>query len=240
MTANPLLLYLMKRDDLSADDVALVEKLCVPRRQFEIRSDIVKEHSTPSWSTVLMSGFAARYTILEDGRRQISAIHVAGDFVDLHSFLLRHMDHGVLALTDCETAIVPHATLKEISVERPHLTRMLWLSTVIDAAIHRRWIVTSGRLPAEGQMAHFICEIYRRLSVVDGVTDYSFRLPISQIALSDALGLSAVHLNRTLMDLRRGGLIEWRGADVTILDWDRLAALGQFDDTYLSLEKWAR
>ena len=240
MTANPLLLYLAKRDDLSADDIALIEKLCVPRRQFEAKSDIVAEQSTPSSSTVLMSGFAARYTILEDGRRQISAIHVPGDFVDLHSLLLRHMDHGVLALTDCETAIVPHSALKEISVERPHLTRMLWLSTVIDAAIHRRWIVTAGRLSAEGQMAHFICEMYRRLSVVGFVTDYSFRLPISQIMLSDALGLSAVHLNRTLMDLRRNGFVEWRGPEVTILDWDRLAAVGQFDDTYLSLEKWSR
>src|SRR5690606_31846796 len=141
------------------------------------------------------------------------------EFVDLHSLLLAEMDHNVLALSDCEAAMVPHDLLRELTRTQPHLTRLLWTLTIIDAAIYRQWLVAAGRLSSVAQIAHFICEMYIRLEVVGKAQNLSFRLPMNQNELSDTMGLSLVHVNRTLQELRRDSLIEWQGDLVRILDW---------------------
>jgi CRP-like cAMP-binding protein len=231
-----LLLYLARRDAVSAEERRILDDMFSRQRLVDAKQDIVREGDQPTESCMLLSGFAARYHLLADGKRQISAIHVPGDFVDLHSLLLGRMDHSVVAMSECSVSLVPHQILRRITETQPHLTRLLWLSTLIDAAIHRRWIVTSGRLPASGQLAHLFCEIYCRLSVV-GLTDgLRFQFPISQIELGDALGLSSVHVNRTVKELRAQGLIRWHGSEVTILDWQGLQEYGQFDPTYLNLD----
>ncbi|MET0528470.1 MAG: cyclic nucleotide-binding domain-containing protein, partial [Microvirga sp.] len=125
---NPLLLKLERRDQLSDDEKRVLENAISRVRVVEADEDIVREGDRPNESILLLDGFAARYKIFSNGRRQITAIHVAGDFVDLHSFLLKTMDHGVLALTPCRVAAVPHATLEKITDDHPHLTRLLWLS----------------------------------------------------------------------------------------------------------------
>ncbi len=182
-----------------------------------------------------MEGFAARYKILPSGRRQITAIHVPGDFVDLHSFLLKTMDHGVMALTACELALVPHATLLRITEEKPHLARLLWLGTLIDAAIHREWLTMMGRSSATAHMAHLICELFCRLQLV-GLTDgWSFRCPLTQEELGDTLGLSTVHVNRVLKELRERKLVSWQNGIVTIANWQGLQDLGEFSELYLNL-----
>ncbi|MCV0395258.1 MAG: Crp/Fnr family transcriptional regulator [Rhizobiaceae bacterium] len=209
-------------------------------RRVEAKRDIVEEGTMPTDSCLLLEGMAARYSVLDDGRRQITAVHVAGDFVDLHNLLLARMDHSVLALGDCTVAMVSHDFLRSLTTTHPHLTRLLWFCTVLDAAIHRQWLIASGRLSSVGQVAHFLCEMFTRLSVVELTEGFSFRLPLNQSELSDAMGLSVVHVNRTLQELRKRGLIRWHGDQVEILDWPGLVALAHFDPTYLNLESRPR
>lgn len=237
---NPFLLALERRDRVSDIERSTIEELSSRRRKFSAKTDIAVAGASPRESCLMLSGFSARYNLLGDGRRQITAVHVAGDFVDLHSLLLEKMDHSVLALTDCEVSMVPHEILREISASQPHFTRLLWLLTIIDAAAYRQWLVASGRLTSAGQIAHFICEMYLRLELVDLTSDFTFRLPMNQTELSDAMGLSVVHVNRTLQQLRSSGLIEWIGETIRILNWDGLKAIAEFDPTYLNLNPTAR
>jgi CRP-like cAMP-binding protein len=233
---NPFRTALERRDRLSEEEVAVVESLVSRPEPVPAGTDLVRDGDRPEHSTLMLSGFSARYNLLADGKRQISAVHVPGDFVDLHSLLLDPMDHSVLALTDCQVVHVPHARLREITATQPHLTRLLWTLTVIDAAIFRQWLVASGHLPAVAQIAHFFCELWTRLSAVGRAAEYSFDLPISQADLGDAMGRSAVHVNRCLMTLRREHLLDWTGGRATILDWDGLRARAEFDPAYLSLD----
>jgi len=233
---NPLILKLEQRDRLSDDEKLVLENAVSRVRLVEDDEDIVREGERPSESSLLLEGFAARYKIFSNGRRQISAIHVAGDFVDLHSFLLKTMDHAVLALTPCRIATVPHAALEKITDEHPHLTRLLWLSTLIDGAIHREWLTAMGRLSATSHMAHFICELFLRLKTVGRTDGDTIQLPLTQAELGDTLGLSTVHVNRVLQELRKEELIRWQGNALTILDWERLKKVGEFTPTYLSLQ----
>ncbi|WP_027314400.1 Crp/Fnr family transcriptional regulator [Microvirga flocculans] len=234
---NPLILKLERRDRLSDDEKKTLDNAFTRVRIVESDEDILREGDRPTESSLLLDGFAARYKIVSNGRRQISALHLPGDFIDLHSFLLKTMDHGVLALTTCRIATVPHATLERITDEFPHLTRMLWLNTLIDGAIHREWLTAMGRLSATAHMAHLICELYLRLSAVGRVESDTMQLPVTQAELGDTLGLSTVHVNRVLQELRKEELIRFQGDTLTILDWERLQEVGEFTSTYLSLRK---
>ncbi len=231
---------LERRDRLSDVERTLVEEIGSRRRLFAAKSDIVEEGANPTDSCLIISGYAARYHLLGDGTRQITAVHIAGDFVDLHSFLLDRMEHGVVALTDCVIALTPHEFLREVSISQPHFTRMLWMLTIIDAATYRQWLVASGRLSSAGQIAHFLCEMHTRLSIVGLVEGDSFHLPMSQTDLSDAMGLSVVHVNRTLQQLRKKRLIVWQSEQIRILDFEALKRLSEFDPTYLNLRQTPR
>jgi CRP-like cAMP-binding protein len=233
---NPLLLKFEQRDQLSDDEKRVLDGAISRVRVIEADEDLVREGDQPTESILLLDGFAARYKIFSNGRRQITAIHVPGDFVDLHSFLLKTMDHGVLALTPCRIAMVPHVTLEQITEEYPHLTRLLWLNTLIDGAIHREWLTAMGRMSATAHMAHFICELFLRLKTVGRTEGDTIQLPLTQAELGDTLGLSTVHVNRVLQELRKEGLIRWQGDALTILDWNRLVEVGEFTSTYLNLQ----
>ena len=198
--------------------------------------DILREGDRPTESTLLVEGFAARYNLLRNGKRQITALHVPGDFVDLHSFLVKKMDHAVLAITPCTVGGVPHETLREISENQPHLTRLLGVNIAVDAAIHRQWVVSMGRRSALEHAAHLLCELFLRLRAVGLTEDDGFKLPLTQAELGDTLGLSTVHVNRIVQELRARGLITWRGETLVIDDWERLQELAEFDPTFLSLE----
>lgn len=233
----PFFLKLERRDALSAEEKAALLEAADSVQTYSAGTDLVREGDRPDRSLLVVQGFTTRYRLLADGTRQITAIHLPGDFVDLHSFLLKTMDHSVGALSACRVVTFPHANLTHITVRYPHLTRMLWLMTLLDSAIHREWIVAMGRRSALEQMAHLLCELFTRLSTVGlGDRHREIILPINQTELGDTLGLSTVHVNRTLQQLRAEGLIVWQGQSVRILDWDRLARIAQFDDTYLHLD----
>lgn len=145
------------------------------------------------------------------------------------------MDHSVAALTRCRFALVPHDVLMRVTEKSPHLTRLLWLSTLIDASIHRQWIVAMGRRSAAGRLAHLICELVYRLSVFELADRASVPMPLTQSDLSDALGLSLVHVNRTLRELRDAGIASWKDGSIAIHDWDKLVEVAEFNPVYLHL-----
>jgi CRP-like cAMP-binding protein len=203
-------------------------------------TDIVREGTRPTKSVLVLSGIACRTRTLRNGERQIVAVHLPGDFVDLHSFLLKEMDHDVEALTSCVIARLPHEHLERITERLPHLTRMLWLMTLIDAAIIREWAVGLGIRSATERTAHLFCELSTRLAAVGLCTNDTFSFPVAQTNLKDILGLSAVHTNRTLMDLRSRNLLSWEKGVVKILDIEALKDVALFDDGYLHLQRERR
>ena len=237
---HALVTSLSLRDEIDLEEAALLDGLSFRRRQLRKGEELVAQHSRPTESCVVLSGATAREVLLDDGKRQITALHIPGDFVDLHAFLLKVMDHSVVALTDCEAAYVPHRDLLRVMERSPHLGRLLWLSTVVDGAIQRAWITSAGRRSATAHFGHLICELYLRLEAVGLASEGRFEFPVPQNELADALGFSLVHVNRTLQDLRATGLVSWKGSAVSILDFDGLARMSQFDPTYLNLIRMPR
>ncbi|MFP5078602.1 Crp/Fnr family transcriptional regulator [Rhizobium sp. YIM 134829] len=227
---------LENHDIVSEAERAQLRMILDKERNVEPDEDIVKQGSRPLFSTVLASGFAARYKLTVDGTRQITALHVPGDFVDLHAFLLKTMDHGIVALSPCRIITVDHADLLTLTHSAPHLTRLFWLKTLVDGAVHREWIVAMGRRSKRAHLAHIICELFVRLRAVGLTEGRSFYFPLSQGEMADVLGLSLVHMNRTIQSLRRDGLISWTNQTIEILAWDELAAIADFDPTYLSFQ----
>jgi len=191
-------------------------------------------------SMLIVSGFVARYKDLRNGQRQITDIHVPGDFTDLHGFVLKRLDHHIGTLTPIQMAFVPHERLTRISEEHPHLLRMLWLSTLIDSAIQRERMLSVGRRSAVARVAHLMCELYTRLGLVKEVDGTRFALPITQMDIADVTGLTSVHVNRMLREIRDRGLMTFRNATVEIHDVAALERLADFDRSYLFLESRPR
>lgn len=233
--ASPLLRYLQRRDRLSLEEQALIEALPMRPHRFRRGEEIVAQGSRPLESCLIIEGFAARLLHMADGKRQITAVHIPGDFVDLHGLVLKVMDHSVAAISDCRAAFVPHTAIIQLAERSPHLGRLFWMSTTIDAAIQRAWIGNLGRRSAVMHLAHLICEMYLRLEAVGLAGGNCMGFPVTQAEMSDILGLSSVHVNRVAQELRRTGLITWARGEVTILDFDRLADFAEFDPTYLNL-----
>lgn len=237
---DALVAKLEQRDRLTEEEKRALDGLVAAVVTYDKGTDLVREGERPSESKLLLDGFCGRYNVTSAGKRQITGLHVSGDFVDLHSFVLKRMDHGVVALTSCRVGVVPHDALRRVTEAHPHLTRLLWLNTALDGALHRQAIVALGARDALGSVAHLLCEMFLRLQAVGRTDGTSFHLPLTQTVLGDALGLSTVHVNRTVQDLRARGLIVWRGESVTIEDWEGLRRVADFDPTYLNLEREPR
>jgi CRP-like cAMP-binding protein len=200
---------------------------------------LVRAHAPTEASTLLLDGILGRAFYQSEGKRQIVALHVAGDFVDLHSLLLQQLDHDVVAMSDVRVALFPHAALRRLSEAEPHLTRMLWLLTVIDAAVHREWVARLGHSAAV-RVAQLLCELHARYDVVGLADGQGFSLPLTQIELADAAALTPVHLNRTLRKLREANLAVVRDGYASVPDIAKLQRFAGFDPTYLYLDRRAR
>lgn len=233
-------LKLRCRDTVSDDEEQALQRACAGFRGAAARDVLVHERQPQTQSHLLLDGIVARQSMLSDGRRQIVALHVPGDFVDLHSFLVQSVEHDVVALTPVRIAIFPHAGLRAITETHPHLARMLWLSTLLDAALHREWVLTVGRRTAKERVAHLLCELHARMKVVERTIGNSFALPLSQTDIADACGLTNVHVNRVLRQLREAGLARFKAKTVEILDPGGLAAIAEFDPFYLHLSGFPR
>jgi CRP-like cAMP-binding protein len=220
---------------LSADELAILDRAVAATKNLSAGEDLVRDGSQPTNCTLIMEGFACRYKVLPDGRRQITSFLIPGDICDLQSFILEKMDHSIGALDACKVGFIPHKLVREITEKYPRIARAFWKDTLIEASVFREWIVSLGRRPAYTRIAHVLCEIMVRLEAVGLTQNGSCRLPVTQVELSDALGLSVVHVNRTLQRLRADGLIALSGELLTVHDWERLKEAGDFDQYYLHL-----
>jgi CRP-like cAMP-binding protein len=199
--------------------------------------DVVREGDRPSRSCLLLSGFACVYKVTGDGKRQIVSFSIPGDIPDLQSLHLKVLDNSVGTLTPCQMGFITHDALRDICERFPRITAAFWRETLIDAAIFREWVTNVGRRDAYSRMAHVLCEMLLRLRAVGLAEDNACDLPITQVEFADAIGVSTVHVNRVLQDMRADGLIETKGTQVSVPDWERLKHAGDFDPTYLHLEQ---
>jgi CRP-like cAMP-binding protein len=238
--ADKLLQKLRARDTVSDEEEAVLRDLFTDFREVGAGRTFIRSGVLLDESILLIEGLACRFKDLSDGQRQIMELHVSGDFVDLHSFLLKRLEHNVGALTNVRLAAAPHDRLRRITEGYPHLARMLWFSTLLDSAIHRERILSVGRRSALGRIAHLLCELYMRLEIVGLASHHSFPLALTQADLGDATGLTAVHVNRMLKKLRDDGLVTYRGGEVAIQDWERLQRVAEFTPSYLFLERQER
>ena len=231
---------LRARDSVSREEEAAIRGLVGSVIEVPADKTIVRHEETLNHSLLLLSGWLARAKDLPSGQRQIAELHVAGDFADLHGFTLKYLDHDVITVTRVRIATVPHERLTEMTERFPHLTRLYWLMTNIDAAIQREWTLSLGRRTAIARMAHLLCELNERLSLVGLVENNAFEFPLTQVEFGECLGLTSVHVNRTLQELRRRELIELENRRVAIFDLDALKRVAQFDDAYLYMHKNGR
>lgn len=231
---------LRRRDDISDQEERVIRDLVSETVRFAADQVMTRAGEPLGFSTILVEGWAARAKDLPSGQRQFAEIHLPGDFTDLHSFVLKKLDHDVIALTPCLLAKVPHERLKKVTEQMPHLTRVYWFATALDASIHREWTLSLGRRSALARMAHLFCELFVRLEIVGMTNGDGYEFPLTQSELSECLGLTPVHVNRTLQELRRMGLIEVEDRRVMIRDPGGLRGVADFDDSYLYLEKEAR
>lgn len=218
---------------LAADEIQALMSILKPRGQVSRHNDIVLEGTSPNHCTLILSGFACRYKILPDGGRQIHAFKMPGDVPDLYSFILGFTDHAIGALTTCDVAAISHHDLKQITLRFPNIAWALWRESLIDAAIAREWLAGLGRRDAYARTAHLICEQYYRQRAIGMASNGVLPFPCTQIEIADALGLSTVHVNRTMKSLSRKRLISYENHRIAILDWQALQKAGQFDPAYL-------
>jgi CRP-like cAMP-binding protein len=172
-----------------------------------------------------------------EGGRQIMSIHMKGDVVDLQNSLLRRSDHNVQAMTNIEVAFIPVEAVQQVAFDRPTVGRAMWFETLVDASIFREWTLNVGRRDALTRTAHLLCEFALRLETAGLGEQCAYQLPMTQEQLADALGLTSVHVNRTLKALEAKGFIERSKRSVKIEDWKRLAAVGDFDSNYLHFDQ---
>jgi CRP-like cAMP-binding protein len=223
---------------LSSDDRTAVLALPHTVKRMEAHHYIVREFDRAEYSCLLLSGYAVRHKIVAGGQRQIVSIHMKGDMVDLQNSLLGRADHSVQMLTTGKVAMIAREEIKKLAFSRPAVGEAMWVDTLVDGSIFREWIANVGRRDARTRLAHLLCEFSLRLKIAGLGEQNNYELPMTQDQLADATGLTAVHINRTLMSLERDGLIERSNPRfIEIGDWRKLANAGDFNSSYLHLKE---
>jgi CRP-like cAMP-binding protein len=218
---------------ITEEERAALLTLPMQTAQFDANRDIVREGDRPSRCFTLLEGFACTSKTSRAGKRQVMAYHVAGDIPDLQSLHLKVLDNSVSTISPCRVGFVQHDAMRTLFQAHPRIGAAFWRMTLIDAALMREWMLNIGRREAYARMAHLLCELITRLEAVGLVVDYSCELPMTQPELADALGITPVHVNRILRDLKAAELVTLRGRRLTVHDWDGLKTAAEFDPTYL-------
>ena len=220
---------------LTVEERDALRALPMTVRQVSRHQDIVRDGDHPSQCCLVLEGVLFRYKTSSDAKRQIIAFHIAGEIPDLQSLHLKTMDHSLASLTRARLGFIQHSAMFELMSRFPRLAGAFWRETLIDAAIFREWVVNLGIRPAGKRLAHFLCEMYRRFDSIGLAGEGTVAFPVTQEELADTLGVSAVHTNRALQDLRAQGLVIFEAGKLTIPDWNSLIAYCDFDPTYLHL-----
>jgi CRP-like cAMP-binding protein len=199
----------------------------------DAHQDIVREGDQPNAVTLLVQGLLCRYKIVADGKRQIMSFHIPGDVPDLPALFLPVADHNLCTLVPSQLATIPRTAMLALFAQQPQLAYLFWRDTLIDAAVFREWMVGIGRRSAFKRIAHLFCEMIVRMQAVGLSSNYSIELPLTQTDIADALGLSTVHVNRTLQEIRRAGLINFQRGKLVAVNWPGLREAGEFEQAYL-------
>ena len=239
--ANLLVRKLERFTRLSSDDRGALDVLAGQRvRHRRQREDIIHEGDRPDHVNLILKGWACRYKMLADGRRQILAFFVPGDLCDLHIYILKQMDHSIGALTPVTHAEITRADFEQATDGRPRVMQALWWDSLVTAAVQREWTTDIGQRSALERIAHLLLELFHRLESVGLIQGDSFELPLTQADIAEAMGMTSVHANRVLQELRGTGLIEWSNKRLTILDRAGLERVAQFNPNYLHLQRDGR
>lgn len=225
---------------LSAEDRAALSQASRNFRYVDARRDLVSEGDKPRYVHLVLDGWACRYKQLPDGKRQIVALFVPGDFCDVNVFILKSMDHSIAAITRLKVAMITPDEMNALTAERPRITQALWWHELVTAAVQREWTLNLGQRSAYERLAHLLIELYIRLNSVGRARNGRCDFPLTQNDLADATGLTSVHVNRTLQELRRDGLIELERKQLQILDMPRIMNVAMFNPNYLHLDHEGR
>jgi CRP-like cAMP-binding protein len=221
---------------LSREDAAALHTLAFEVRDVGRGEDLLRHGDRPTTSVVVLGGFLQRYTISPQGRRQVHSVYMATDAPCLETINLDYMDNNLGALAASRVGIIPHSELHRVMAERPNLARLFWRETLVQASLFREWLVRNSQMLAHAQLAHFFCEMLTRAKAAGIADGDSMELPLTQEDLGDAIGMTSVHVNRTLAMLRTAGLAELRGGRLSVLDPARLEEVAEFDPSYLHLQ----
>jgi len=238
---NPLVEKLGRFVKLATADREMINRISVERvRDYGAHQDVIREGDRPQHINLILAGWACRYKVLEDGRRQVIAFFLPGDMCDLNVFVLREMDHSIGAITPVTVSEISRPGFDELMLGHPRVIQAMWWESLVAAATQREWAVSLGQRDATERMAHLFCELFLRLKIVRLTKGNSCELPLTQSELAEATGLSSVHVNRTLQELRGLGLIVLRECILTIPSFEALAELAMFNANYLHLEHEGR
>ncbi len=219
--------------EISPEDIAIIRELPIAVRDYEAGQAVVRDGSRPEESCLIVEGFCARSKTLADGKRQILSIHIPGEIPDLMSLFLHVMDHDLSTLTAAKLGFISHDSLRKLHRRSIDVAEMFWRDTLIDAAMFREWIVNVGQRPAPSRLAHVMMELRERLRVIGRLDDNGFEMPLTQEEIGEALGITGVHVNRVVRQLREDGVVELQRGRVHVLDESKFRDLADFDDRYL-------
>lgn len=231
--SNPFVRKINGYNSLSDHEISLLEQALRPARKVTARYDLIREGDKPGPVFVVLEGWACRYKILPDGSRQILAFLMPGDFCDLHAGVLDEMDHTIATVTPCRIATIPRETMEELIVATPTLTHAFWRAQLIDEGVMRAWIASIGRRESMERFAHLMLELYVRMRAIGLTNDGTCDMPLTQIVLADAIGLTPVHVNRLLRSLREREIMKLGSRKLSILKIEELVHLAGFDENYL-------
>lgn len=192
--------------------------------------DIVRLGSSSTYATMLLTGMACRYKMIESGRRQIFSFQYPGDFCGSGRYAIPELEDAVAALNDCWIGVISHEDIERITAQYPRLALAFWCDTLLEAGIFRERLLNVSQQPALSRIAHLICEQMARLEAIGAD---SAVIPLTQVDLSDAAGLSVVHTNRTVNELRELGVLSKDNRAIEVVDRDRLVEIAKFDGRYL-------
>ncbi|UGX99189.1 Crp/Fnr family transcriptional regulator [Bradyrhizobium barranii subsp. barranii] len=218
---------------ISDDDVKEIEALPIAVRQYSAEAPVVRDGERATDCCLIADGFCARSKTIASGKRQILSIHIPGEIPDLMSLFLHVMDHDLSTLTPCTLGFIRHETLRKLHQRSPSVAELFWRDTLIDSAMFREWIVNVGQRPAPARLAHVMIELRERLRVIERLDGNSFEMPLTQEQIGEALGITAVHANRVIKQLRQEGIVELHRGRVTVLDERKFLELADFDGRYL-------
>jgi CRP-like cAMP-binding protein len=235
-TLAPMVHKLEHWKNLTDNDKKAVLALPYTKRFLSAGQHIVWDGDKPQYATLLLSGFAYRHKVAGNGGRQIMSIHMKGDIVDLQNSLLGLADHNVQMLTNGEVALIPVAAVLELSFDYPNIGQAMWYETLVDGSIFREWLLNVGRRDARTRIGHLLCEFAMRMEMAGLGNQVEYEIPITQEQLADAVSLTPVHVNRTLMAMEKDGLIRRNKRVIHIIDWKEMAKVADFQPRYLHID----